>query len=83
MTVLRFNNSPEKLTELSKTVKLTVTAYYRKGTQHNQQQGTVHRQGQDSSSCELPDVLSQGSHQTVPIHPSNLVWQPGEPGEIA
>ena len=33
MTILKSNNSSEKLAESSKTVKLTVTVYYRKGTQ--------------------------------------------------
>lgn len=33
MTILKSNDSSEKLAEGSKTVKLTVTVYYRKGTQ--------------------------------------------------
>lgn len=82
MTILRFNNS----LELQNSARLLNSHYsllQKRDTDYNQQQGTVHGQGQESSRCELPDILSQGSQQTVPTCPSNLGWQSGEPGELA
>lgn len=63
-TTLWFNNSLEKFTEPSKTVILTVTVYYSKRIQINQQRKKVHkaeskRNQAQSSSFPLPVEMNK------------------------
>ena len=73
MTMLRSDNSLEKLTELSWTVILMVTVYDSKRIQITiSDRERCTGRAQESSRCELSDVLSQWSH----LDSAYLPWQP-------
>lgn len=85
--MLRFDNSREKLTELSWTAILRVTVYYSKRIQttiSDRERRTG--RAQESSRCGLSDVLSPWSH----LDSAYLPWQPRvathttycQPGEV-
>ena len=72
-TTLRFNNSPEGPTELSKAVTLTVTVYHSRWIQIKTSIGKSHTgQGPRETRHERPVALSQGVVWTTFTSPATM-----------
>lgn len=82
MTILKSNNSSEKLAESSKTVKLTVTVYYRKGTQvtiSTREQYTGRARRVQGVSFQMSS--SRGAVRQHPFAPATLCGSQGSQGD--